>query len=447
MMFTYVTSLIHNYRDKRESRDKEFFRPLVELSRHFIHTVELHIMDHIKPILSEWGRKKQLLYSWTSVESTRCFFGVDEGHILSNMADVLPSCFARALSASHVDCKSLRQFTRMVATDAAAKVNSRIALEMCSTQVHLKKISKCKCIDFKTMDTLVSLAAEIIECMPLDQCKCSPQKRDKSSTAPIQAAHLLLPHAVTIRKSLCDISYFTSDEAVMTILTETDATLINGANDQDVDNSIYCDDGMDLTWSPSGDDQEDAEDPDISTLAESAAMLESHVENYKLLIMVVTELLMCTMKKAQASLCQADFKRIVQTVSEKALQQIKLKDISASKALNKTCDALFSDLSQRSHSAKMLLAELQRADDVVIKALRSHLTAQTKKRNAVARIFSSAGRSIKMRFQDIIHHGPYFKWGHNPATTSPTQDIPSHHEDTSTGHRPHGDSAADTQQT
>lgn len=406
MMDTYVTSLIHSYLDKGGSRSSEFRRPLVELSRHFIHTVELHIMDCIKPVLAAWQKKRQLLYSWTSVQSTSCFFGIDEGQIRSNMKDVLPLCFSQALNTPQVDCKSLRQFTRLVAKDASAKVNGRIALMMSSTQIHVKKISKCKCIDFKTMDMLVGLAVEIIDCLQLDKCRCTPQKCEKSSTASIRIAHFLRPHAVIARKHQCDISYSTSDRAVLTILTEADEAMIDADIEQADDSVPYCDDIAHSAYSHCEDEPEDA-DNTVSSLAESAAMSDGHVESYKLLILVVTELLMNTMKKAQASLCRADFKRIVQNVSERALQHIKLRDITVSKgkSFNKTCEALLSDLSERFDSDDVLLTGLQQADDVVIAALRSHLTAANKKGNVVTRFFSDAGKAIKTRLQDIVRGG------------------------------------------
>lgn len=128
---------------------------------------------------------------------------------------------------------------------------------------------------------------------------------------------------------------------------------------------------------------------------------------HRLVILLLAGFLLHTQKKARASLCQADFNRVIKNLRDKALGEIKFADIVISsncQTVKKIYKALFGDLRRHYGSATVLLKTMasqdSAADDLVIQALKTHLTtpAPTPKKNAVVRFFSSVGKAIVKPF-------------------------------------------------
>ncbi|KAG7517001.1 hypothetical protein JOB18_046797 [Solea senegalensis] len=142
---------------------------------------------------------------------------------------------------------------------------------------------------------------------------------------------------------------------------------------------------------------------------ESAKMSEHEVRKYTLVLWVVTGLLMHTMKKAQASMCQVDFNRIVLDLSHKALQQMKFRDITLTMKEGKNVyKALFSELSQIFDPATVLLKELQHGNNIFIDALKRHLTVQIKKKHTVTMFISTVSRYVSKSLRSLFNLGCFY---------------------------------------
>lgn len=139
-----------------------------------------------------------------------------------------------------------------------------------------------------------------------------------------------------------------------------------------------------------------------SSSSESVIMSDNQVQKYTLIVLLVTGLVMHTLKKARTSMCQVDFNRIVHTLSDKALKRVKLGDLAGrEKEGKKIYKSLFSELSQTMDSPKAILKKLQQDDDAFIKALKRHLSAQIK-RNVATRFFSAVCRAFLKPFQACL---------------------------------------------
>ncbi|AWP09247.1 putative high mobility group nucleosome-binding domain-containing protein 5 [Scophthalmus maximus] len=114
------------------------------------------------------------------------------------------------------------------------------------------------------------------------------------------------------------------------------------------------------------------------------------------------------MQKAQASMNDAEFDVIFKNLRDKALQQIELRDITLSAhndtTIKKVYKALFRDLCKKFISAKGLMTamKLQLFDEVIIEALKIHLTMPTKPKNIVTRFFSSLGKGTMKPFKSCF---------------------------------------------
>ncbi|AWP09245.1 putative high mobility group nucleosome-binding domain-containing protein 5 [Scophthalmus maximus] len=132
------------------------------------------------------------------------------------------------------------------------------------------------------------------------------------------------------------------------------------------------------------------------------------MSNHNLVVLVLIGFFMLTMQKAQASINDAEFVMIFKNLRDKALQQIKPRDITISanndQTIKKVYKALFRDLCKTFYSARALLTamKLQLFDEVIIEALKNHLIMPTKQKNTVARFFSSLGKGIMKPFKSCF---------------------------------------------
>lgn len=145
----------------------------------------------------------------------------------------------------------------------------------------------------------------------------------------------------------------------------------------------------------------------FSCYSGSAAVCDDYIKYYKKVVCLVTGLLMQTTEKAQVSMPQADFNRIVHNVSRKILTLTELKDISVN--LNKDVDikAVITDLFRTFHSAEVLLRELEKADDKFIKALKRKLA---KRKKSIFRFLLAVCRDVTKIYITCFNFGTSSKW-------------------------------------
>ncbi|KAI3373321.1 hypothetical protein L3Q82_006617 [Scortum barcoo] len=145
--------------------------------------------------------------------------------------------------------------------------------------------------------------------------------------------------------------------------------------------------------------------PAVSADISENEMSDDDATKQRLVVLLLTGLLLHTQKKARLSLCQEDLRSITLSLRDKALGEIKFADIvidSEGKTVKRVYKALFGDLCRHFGCATALLKAVvsQDADDLVIQALKTHITNPnpTPKKNAVVRFFSSVGKVMAKPF-------------------------------------------------
>ncbi|AWP09364.1 putative high mobility group nucleosome-binding domain-containing protein 5 [Scophthalmus maximus] len=415
----------------------EFGRLIVtHLCQDILMVSTMVIMESISAILSEWDQKLPWIYS--SVQPEECFFGIDEGYVLANMKNILSQRLSRAFNTPQSNCESVSEFSRLVAREIASRVNYQVAVRLHSNRRHLtNRTDECNFTYLESLDAIVDAVCNILNCTRLNNCQCPAQQGAGGGTVPQRDSRGNKTQHLVTSNGGCDIVYLTAERAVLDILTEVTQTH-SAKDERDFYEDLDSSGSSDLEYSEksgnAGDGNYDAKDvsgeaedsvpiresgetphsdpsrqpladcTDVSSVSESAEMSDDNT-NRILVVTVLIGLLTYTIKKAQATMDRADFNRIVKNLKDEALQQIELGDITVSankdEAIERIYKALFRDLCERFDSAwgLLLAIESQLVDEVLIEALKIHLTAPTKQKNAVSRFFSSVGKATMRPFK------------------------------------------------
>lgn len=200
----------------RRQLDKTF---LMDLCTAIVCDFTHYITERTRLVVEEWVIKLPRIY--LLVDSDQCFFGVDEGYVLSNMK-ILRWCFFNFGSVSELlNCGSFNRFKRLVAKEVAARVNYDIAKKMNSNIRHLQgRFYECECIHYETLIALIALASKTINCMHLDKCRCTPHQEEESSTAPLQDYRGRKNLYRVIKSDHSEVIYSTSEATLMAIMSE-----------------------------------------------------------------------------------------------------------------------------------------------------------------------------------------------------------------------------------
>lgn len=344
-----------------------------------------YIMEQLSPIMTEWLRKRPLIYSL--VEGDKCFFGIDDEYVSSNMNVVLPCTLALTRNtAPHAHCGTLKQLNQLMAKEIAMIVNSKVAAEMNSNTFHLGDRSfDCEKISVESGGQMTALARKTLECMRRSDCKCTKQLVEENRSSCIhdeQGKKELNKHYITHGAIL----YCTSESTLMPILTDD----IHIQNNNDANGQPEC---------LQGSKEDKNESQDSHHLNSDISFLHPQ-QQYEVIVTVVTGLLMYSIKKAKASMCQASFRKTVHDVAGKAWQEINPSDIIVNtkkdKHVKRIYKAIFSDLAQMFDVASVL-PKLQHNDNITIEALKRHLTTPNKRRSIP--FFSAVTRAIMKPFQ------------------------------------------------
>lgn len=448
---SYVRSLIRNHWSALVSgtHDQRSVTLLVDLCQDVVNLSSMTILESTRSVISDWHRKAPRIYS--HVNPAQCFFGIDGSDVLANLKNVIPHCFINALNTVSIHCESLDKFITLVAREVTGRINSRTAVTMGTKILPVTPPTfECNCISFTTLHTMIGLVSQILRCMQQLKCQCTPESRTSASTTlalkPNQAKEK--PMHMVIEHGRCDISYSTLNKNVMEILTEitefsrpnvederagywfedcdswsTESFYTGYLSDGYADSEESCDDSVQTSFEElHSSDHLDTQDQSENLISQAsdfepaspcedrtddstAVPAESRSDDdtkHRLVILLLSGFLLHTQKKARASLHQADFNRVIKNLRDKALGEIKFADIviSSNHQTVKIYKALFGDLRQHFGSAKVLLkvvaSQDPAADDLVIQALKTRLTAPapTPKKNAVVRFFSSVGKAI-----------------------------------------------------
>ncbi|AWP05003.1 putative high mobility group nucleosome-binding domain-containing protein 5 [Scophthalmus maximus] len=392
-----------------------------------VNSVTEEIMCSIRSIVSVWHSKLQRIHS--HVQPEQCLFRVDESYVLENIDHILPQVFARAnnTSPSCCSCENMSEFSRLVAKEAAARINYLLAIELRSNTGHLKcRTEESNWIYVENIEAMVDLVGHILHCMCLDKCRCTPQRGERVNTVPLLDNQGEEPMQLIRSKWDYEIVYSSSEKAVMDILTEVNNRPTRRENGGAGDFDSQAEDGAPcepLRCPGNGGDAEDSDAEDVSEVADiseqkqssgettdsalwdpsrhplrdhlDVSSLSESVKNHKMVVLVLTGLIMRTMQKSQESMNQEEFNTVFKNLTDKAFQKIELGDITMStdndKSIKAMYKALFRDLCERFSSAKGLLTvmQLQLYDEVIIEALKTHLTKQKTVGKGIMKSFKS----------------------------------------------------------